>query len=133
MKRSLLAVGLSACVTQFSFAGELTYTPVNPAFGGNPLNSSYLLGVANAINDHSAPASDYYSGTSALESLTASLEARLMSQLLSDVGNGNTGQLVTEDYVLNIVDEDGSLLVQITDKTTGESSTIQVSGLIPDL
>jgi curli production assembly/transport component CsgF len=29
-------------------AGDLVFTPVNPSFGGNPLNSSHLLGLANA-------------------------------------------------------------------------------------
>jgi len=29
-------------------ASQLTYTPVNPTFGGNPLNGSYLLSTAQA-------------------------------------------------------------------------------------
>lgn len=131
-KNSVLMSALALMLSTPVYAGELVYTPVSPGFGGNPLNSSYLLGVANAINDHNAPQSSYYDDESALDRLTASLESRLMSQLLSDVGNGNTGQLVTDDFILNIVDSDGSLLVQITDKSTGESSTIEVSGLMPD-
>lgn len=114
-------------------ATELVYTPINPSFGGNPLNSNHLLGIANAINDHKAPQDDLLTEQSDLERLAASLESRLISQLLSDVGNGNTGQLATEDFLLNVLDDNGSLTIQITDKLTGESSTIQVSGLIPDL
>jgi curli production assembly/transport component CsgF len=114
-------------------ATELVYSPINPSFGGNPLNSSHLLGVANAINDYKAPLDDLgIEEQSDLERLAASLESRLISQLLSDVGGGNTGQLTTDDFVLNIVDDNGSLMIQITDKETGESSTIQVSGLVPD-
>lgn len=134
--KNLKRVVLLTSIFSFSsaYAGELVYTPVNPAFGGNPLNSSYLLGVANAINDHKAPASDYeYEEISALESLAANLQSRLLSQLLSDVGGGNSGQLITEDFVLNVIDNDGGLVVNIIDKNTGESSTIEVSGLIPDL
>ncbi|MFA0350387.1 curli production assembly protein CsgF, partial [Vibrio sp. 10N.222.55.C6] len=48
-------------------------------------------------------------------------------------GNGNTGQLETDDFFLNIVDDSGTLLVQIVDKATGESTEISVSGLNPDL
>lgn len=51
---------------------------------------------------------------------------------MADVGNGNTGQLVTDDFILNIIDDSGALLIQIVDKETGETSEIQVSGLTPD-
>ncbi|MBD8512487.1 curli production assembly protein CsgF [Photobacterium sp. WH24] len=127
---SLLLMGVIGWSAQ---ATELIYTPVNPNFGGNPLNGNFLLGVANAINDHKDPtSSDPFEQQSDLERLTANLESRLISQLLADVGNGNTGQLSTDDFLLNIVDDNGVLLIQITDKQTGESSTIQVNGLMPD-
>src|SRR5690606_38392261 len=37
-------------------AAPLIYTPINPSFGGNPLNSSHLLGMASA--QRTATASD---------------------------------------------------------------------------
>ncbi|PMG32802.1 curli production assembly protein CsgF [Vibrio splendidus] len=116
-------------------ASELVYTPVNPSFGGNALNSSHLFNHANAINDFEDPnARDIFDEQeSALDRLASSLESRLISQLLADVGNGNTGQLETDDFFLNIVDDSGTLLVQIVDKATGESTEISVSGLNPDL
>ncbi len=130
----LVASMVSVFCVSFSYATELTYTPVNPSFGGNPLNTSHLFGVANAINDYKGPAKESrLTEQSALDRLASSLESRLISQLLADVGNGNTGQLETDDFFLNIVDEDGTLLVQIVDKATGESTEIQVSGLTPDL
>ncbi|AZL85935.1 MULTISPECIES: curli assembly protein CsgF [Aliivibrio] len=114
-------------------ASELVYIPVNPNFGGNPLNTSHLFAGANAINDYKGPQDDsLFEQESALDRLTSSLESRLISQLLADVGNGNTGQLVTDDFILNIVDDSGALLIQIVDKETGETSEIQVSGLTPD-
>jgi curli production assembly/transport component CsgF len=39
----LLTAGASA-----ASAGDLVYSPINPSFGGNPLNSAHLLGLANA-------------------------------------------------------------------------------------
>mgnify|MGYP001544396207 CR=1 FL=1 len=36
-------------------ASELVYTPVNPAFGGNPLNGPVLLNAAQAINNFKDP------------------------------------------------------------------------------
>ncbi|MCW8995384.1 MAG: curli production assembly protein CsgF [Psychromonas sp.] len=112
-------------------ATELIYTPVNPSFGGNPYNSSHLFNVANAINDYSGPKVDYgYEPQSALDRLASSLESRLISEFLADAGAGNTGQLETDDFILSAVDIDGALLIRIEDKVTGESSEIQVSGLI---
>ncbi|MGR5359617.1 curli assembly protein CsgF [Vibrio mediterranei] len=118
-----------------TLASELVYTPVNPTFGGNPLNSTILINHANAINDYQDPnASSFdFEQESALDRLASSLESRLISQLLADIGNGNTGQLETDDFFLNVVDDSGTLLVQIVDKATGESTEISVSGLNPDL
>ncbi|MEZ8020485.1 curli assembly protein CsgF [Vibrio splendidus] len=131
VRATLLALLVISAVN----ASELVYTPVNPSFGGNALNSSHLFNHANAINDFEDPnARDIFDEQeSALDRLASSLESRLISQLLADVGNGNTGQLETDDFFLNIVDDSGTLLVQIVDKATGESTEISVSGLNPDL
>ncbi|MEZ9544284.1 curli assembly protein CsgF [Vibrio sp. 10N.286.48.C11] len=130
-KAALIALIVSPSV----YSSELVYTPVNPSFGGNALNSSHLFNHSNAINDYEDPsARDIFDEQeSALDRLASSLESRLISQLLADVGNGNTGQLETDDFFLNIVDDSGTLLVQIVDKATGESTEISVSGLNPDL
>jgi len=52
MRRLLGIVALAIGVATDAGAGQLTYQPVNPTFGGNPLNGSFLLGVANANNQH---------------------------------------------------------------------------------
>ncbi len=115
-----------------SLGGELVYRPVNPSFGGNPLNGSYLLGTAQAQNDHPAPTSSSpFSRRSALDRFTDSLESRLLNQLIGDIGAGNAGTLVTEDFIVDIVDNDGVLTVQITDLATDEMTEIEVSGLNP--
>jgi len=125
---------IACSLSSTALGSELIYTPSNPSFGGNPLNSAHLFGVANAINDYKPPRDiDLgFEEQSALDRLASSLESRLISQLLADVGNGNTGQLETDDFFLNIVDDNGTLLVQIVDKISGESTEIQVSGLQPD-
>ncbi|XEI32613.1 curli assembly protein CsgF [Aeromonas veronii] len=115
-------------------ASELVYRPVNPSFGGNPLNSSHLLGTANAQNDYKDPASGSSSGTSALDRLTSNLQSRLISQLLADIGKdgSQSGSLVTDDFAINVVDEDGTLVVSITDRVTNQTTMIEVNGLIAD-
>lgn len=52
-----MAVAL-ALVSGSAVASQLIYTPVNPSFGGNPLNGSYLLNKAQAENNHQAPLPD---------------------------------------------------------------------------
>lgn len=114
-------------------ATELIYEPVNPNFGGNPLNGSYLLNNAQAQDRHKDPDREdmLYEQPSALDRFTDSLETRLLNQLLTDVGNGNSGELITDDFVVQIVDNDGVLTVLITDRATGDKSEIIVSGLNP--
>lgn len=49
-----LAIAL-ALATGSAVASQLVYTPVNPSFGGNPLNGTYLLNKAQAENSHQPP------------------------------------------------------------------------------
>ena len=125
---------LALTVSMTASASELIYRPTNPSFGGNPLNSSHLLGTANAQNDYKDPSTGSSSGTSALDRLTSSLQSRLVSQLLADVGKdgSQSGSLVTDEFAINVVDEDGTLAVSITDRSTNETTMIEVNGLIAD-
>jgi curli production assembly/transport component CsgF len=119
-------------------ASELVYTPVNPSFGGNPLNGTWLLGNAQAQNDHSAPGGSGlgsgFAGTTALERFTAQLESRLLSQLMTNIESGQTGTLTTSAFIIEIQDNanSGILSILVTDRTTGEVSEIVLSGWTPN-
>ena len=54
-------------------AGQLTYRPINPSFGGDPFNSAHLLGIANANDRYKDP------------------EAVDIEEVLNDIDFGNTG------------------------------------------
>ncbi len=133
----LMALGLCcAGLAGAAQASELVYTPINPAFGGNPLNGSYLLGNAQAQNDHSAKSPSLgsaYAGTSALERFTSQLESRLLSQLMTNIESGQTGTLTTTDFIVQIQDNanSGLLTIVVTDRKTGEVSEIVLSGWTP--
>ena len=112
-----------------TWATELVYTPVNPSFGGNPLNGTYLLNNATAQDRHKDPdLRSSSSSQSALERFTSQLESRLLSQVLTDIKDGNSGSLSTDQFIVNIIDDSGNLTVQITDRGTGEISEISVNG-----
>lgn len=130
---AMLFTSLAALNANSVTATELIYQPVNPNFGGNPLNGSFLLSTAQAQDTHEDPdrIDSLLEQQSALDRFTDSLETRLLSQLLTDVGNGNSGELITDDFVVQIVDVDGTLTVLVTDRDTGDTSEIVVTGLDP--
>jgi curli production assembly/transport component CsgF len=117
-----------------ALASTIIYTPVNPSFGGNALNSSHLLGVANAINEFKAPdAAAAKGGQSAGEQFVRQLESRLYSSLANSVTEAIFGenaqehgeivfgsQTITFDRDLDSVD------VTIFDAATGETTRISV-------
>ncbi|MCG9696432.1 curli assembly protein CsgF [Shewanella sp. Isolate11] len=130
MNRQLKGLALGIVVAGFSLqisATQLIYTPVNPNFGGSYLNGSYLLANASAQNKHTSGSS--YTAPTALERMASSLESRLMSQLFNDAANGGEGYLKTTDFEIQVVNEDGMLLVHITDLLTGETTVIEVGGV----
>ncbi len=120
-------------ISTIASASELVYTPVNPNFGGNPLNGTYLLNNAQAQNKEKDPDGYGYEAPSDLDRLASSLQSRLLGQLLADMGNGNTGSIVTDEFSMVVSDDGGGgLVIVITDLATGETTTIAVNGLIPD-
>lgn len=125
-------LGLGGCT--LVQATELVYTPVNPSFGGNPLNGTWLLNNAQAQNDYDDPDlkdRTTLAGTSALDRFSAQLQSRLLGQLLDNISTGNTGSLSTDAFIVNVVDDSGQLTIEVTDRATGELSEIRVNGLNP--
>lgn len=97
-KMMFVAVAASMTAMMPTFAGDLVYTPVNPSFGGNPLNSSHLLATANAQRDataRDARINDMLgggsgtgsggSGNSDADLFVRQLQGRLLSALASEV------------------------------------------------
>ena len=126
----LLGLGTHALVQ----ATELVYTPINPSFGGNPLNGTWLLNNAQAQNDFDDPdlkKRTTVPGSSALERFTSQLQSRLLGQVLDNISSGNSGSLSTDAFIVNVVDDSGALTIEVTDRSTGEVSEIQVNGLAP--
>ena len=110
---------------------ELVYTPINPSFGGSPLNGAWLLGNAQAQNSKKDPdaldRSSLLENQSALDRFTSQLESRLLGDLLSGVSDGKTGTVTTDDFIVRVYNGDaGMLIVEITDRLTGEMSEIIV-------
>lgn len=119
-------------------AGELVQNFVNPSFGGNPLNGSHLLSVANAINDYKAPATPATPKASAAELFSQQVDRLIMSALANRLVNKafgtdtstlpDTTTLDTGVNTISVVSKDGGTEVTVVDNATGAQSVI----FIPD-
>lgn len=141
---AILAALVTVCSAphERAMASELVYHPYNPSFGGNPLNGSVLLNSALATRKHKAPDldSDRYEieEKSPLDQLNETLERLIVSRMasaasfaiLDEQGNFIPGTLETQNFIITVTDTGGNTLTVTTyDKTTGATTTVEVSSL----
>lgn len=115
-------------------ASALTYTPINPAFGGSPLNSTYLLGVAGAINKYKDPSatSSTDQGQLFVQQLQGQLLSALSTQITSVIFGANaaqSGKIVFGDQTIAFVKSLDSTNLTITNSTTGSVTSIAIPTL----
>lgn len=134
MKKSvLLLLAVSFCTPVFP--SNLVYTPVNPVFGGSPLNGSVLMNVAQAQNTYKDPkrARKKTAAQKFSETLQRSILNRIAfatSSTLIDA-NGNliptATPLQTNDFTISISDiGGGNVGVTVVDKITGQTTEFSV-------
>lgn len=144
--KSLITACVIAAVGVISMpatGSELVYFPLNPSFGGSPLNGPVLLNSAQAQNKYTDPAIDeaaaartQFAAKTPLEQFNETLERSILSRLASNasasiMGNGfglQPGTVETGNFVINIVDMGGGTLrITTTDKANGTSSSFEVA------
>lgn len=151
LHRELLCVALAASLAAATgaVAGDLVYTPINPTFGGNPLNSSHLLSIASA--QRTATASDApvtstgstggstggSSSTSNVDLFISQLQGRLLSALASQVTDAifgpnpqDHGNITFGDTTVVFDRSSSAITLTITDKVTGQITVISVPQLV---
>lgn len=132
-----VAAALVAAGTQ---ATEIVYTPVNPSFGGSPLNGPVQMNSANAQNKYTDPRLERtlsrLAGQSQLDLFNQRLQALILDRIASSIsgslfdsgGNLVPGLVETSTFLISIVDIGGGmLLITTTDKTTGASTSFEIS------
>ena len=114
-----------------SWGGNMVFQFRNPNFGGNPNNGAFLLNSAQAQNSYKEPNYDDYGlePTSALDNFTQAIQSQILGGLLTNINTGKPGRMVTNDFIIDISNRDGQLQLNVTDRKTGKTSTIEVSGL----
>ena len=122
---------IALLISPQSWGGNMVFQFVNPNFGGNPNNGSFLLNEANAQNSYKDPNGyDFDTSTpSPLDNFTSVIQSQLLGNLMGNISQGKPGRLVTKDFIVDVKNTDGRLTKNILDRTTGKSSTIEVDGL----
>ncbi|KKO46465.1 curli production assembly protein CsgF [Arsukibacterium ikkense] len=106
-------------------ATELVYTPINPSFGGNPLNGNFLLQKAQSQNGYTAERPTL----SFIDKFQEALERNIINSLTRRIADGDVvdGVYNTGEYLVEITTgTDGSVVVNITNLDTGEVTIITI-------
>nr|WP_259399509.1 curli assembly protein CsgF [Pseudoalteromonas sp. SR41-4] len=116
-------------------ATELVYTPINPSFGGSPLNASMLLNKAQAQNKHKAPIIEQ----SYAEKFQDSLERTYLNRMVREITDIAFGEDIDEsifnqdsiflsgDYEIQVITSTvDSITVRITNTNDNSVVVIEV-------
>lgn len=129
MKKLLLLVSLLFSCNMIS--QSLVYTPKNPAFGGNPYNSQWLLASAQAQNSFKDPNTNGREQMSELDRFTQSLNSQLLGQVsrrlfTEQFGSGDLkpGGYTFGSLAVDIYPSSEGLVINILDTNTGEQTQI---------
>ena len=119
-------------------ADELVYEPINPAFGGNPLNGNWMLNNAQAqdtFEDPDASTAADLGQRSEFSRFNDLLQRTILnrvasaatSQIIGDDGQLQPGTIYTSNFTIDVVDiGDGRLRITTTDNVTGESTSFEI-------
>lgn len=136
MKRLVFAVVVFAVSAVMASATEIVFTPVNPSFGGNPLNGPVLLNIANAINKYRDPAVadalNRLNSKTPFEQFNERLQQAILDRIAGNIAGGTPtpGTYDAGSFLVTVVvNTDGSVTVTTTDKTTGNTTQITIPPL----
>jgi curli production assembly/transport component CsgF len=134
MKRYIFALTACFIVSSNASASQLVYTPVNPAFGGNPNNYAWLQTDADHLSSADSAMGDTSQSTDMTQQFVQMLETRIYSGLADSVATAIFGSncaascsgTVTLGNQSVAYSNDGkSITLQISD-VTGKITTISV-------
>lgn len=120
-------------VTTPAVAQQLVYTPISPFFGGNPFNSTQLLGVAAAQNGYKDPNAPPTAQNSQAEMFANQLQSMLLSALAGQVTNAIFGQnpqqngtIVFGTQTITFNRTLSNVELKIFDSSTGQTTNVSV-------
>jgi len=127
----ILALSTALLIAMGAHAGELTYKPINPSFGGDPFNGTYLLSNAQAQNQYEDE--DSRSNTDSLQNFSRTVTSSLLNRLSFDIADAifgedaqDSGQFRVGDTQINFQRNGDVVTINIADALTGETTTVEL-------
>ncbi|MET7028162.1 curli production assembly/transport component CsgF [Sediminicola luteus] len=115
-------------------AQQLSYEPLNPAFGGNNFNYGWMLSSATAQNGLKAPVNpreqesslDRF-GNSINSQILSQISRSLLRQQVDAIGNfTEPGTYTYGNLNIEVFESDEGLVINILDTSTGEQTQVIV-------
>ena len=135
MKKPLIAALFLLAFFQFStWAQDFVYQPINPAFGGNPYNYSWLLSSASAQNDYKEDTDPFgFRDDDPLSSFQDDLNAQVLNEISRQLyfnqfgENGlSEGYYEFGSYEIDVSTTSEGMQIRIIDTMTGSETTVIV-------
>lgn len=117
------------------FGQQLVFSFINPAFGGNPNNASWLLQSAQIQSDYQQKSTDTNSQATSLDDFATQLNNQILYSLANAIiqkqfGTENsslkTGQYNVGQFRITIGNGGSGLIVNIFDSSTGNQTQITI-------
>ncbi|NJN45622.1 MAG: hypothetical protein HC808_03035 [Candidatus Competibacteraceae bacterium] len=138
MRTVICTLAVSFCLTftlTAAHGSELVYQPVNPSFGGRPLNGPFLLNSAQAQNRFKDPDQQRRDDDPSAQFARA-LEGRLLNALANQVveaifgeNAAESGSITFDDQTINFERGLEGIRVEIIDTSNGNTTVIDIPTL----
>jgi len=115
-------------------SSQLVWTPINPSFGGNPYNASWLMSSAQAQNTLEEKAAvSPYTERDPLEDFKNNLSRQVLSRLSSQLIRTAFGDKGVEPghyevggFIIDITENISSIGIEILDPATGDQTIVEI-------
>jgi curli production assembly/transport component CsgF len=112
-------------------AQDLTYEPVNPSFGGDPFNSSHLLGLAREQKDFEEDSG--FTPADPQQQFADSLERRLLGRASEEITDRifgedqqQSGSFTVGSQQINFQQVGDQVEITLTDSETGATTNLTI-------
>ena len=140
MKKSIMyfvccILGVLFLIPSITTATELVYTPINPAFGGNPFNAQWLMDSAMAQNKLIDPDAGWQMPeTDPIEDFKKTLNRQILYRLSNKIidsafgegGGLESGHYDLGDYTIDVITGLNGIKIILTDIATGNQTIVEV-------
>lgn len=129
MTRSVVVAAVIASAFATAAQADFVYRPVNPTFGGNPLNSSHLQSMATSQKLHEESTPERSSSQQFLKMLESRLYSALATEVTDAIFGENalpSGTIAFSDQKVDFLNTGTEIQLTVTDLTNGQITTIIV-------